>query len=123
MDLEKAYDRVDWGFLKEVLKHIGLKAELIQLFTDCFSSTSLVVAWNREVLESFTPSRGLRQGDHLSPYLFVLCMEVLSQMLVKAVNEKRWLSIQVSRDSPDISHIFFANDLLYLAKHPFLKPA
>lgn len=67
VDLEKAYDRVEWGFLKEVLKCIGFKAELIHLITNCFSSTGLAVGWNGEILERFTPSRGFRQGDPLSP--------------------------------------------------------
>lgn len=119
VDLEKVYDRVEWGFLKDVLKCIGWKDELIQLITDCFSSIKLVVSWNGEVFESFTPSRGLRQGDPLSPYLFVLCMEVLSQMIVKAVNEKRWSPIRVARDNPGISHIFFADDLLLFGEASF----
>lgn len=119
VDLEKAYDRVDWGFLSEVLKFTGFKPELIHLITDCFSSTKLAVAWNGETLDSFTPSRGLHQGDPLSPYLFVLCLEVLSQMIVRAVDTKRWQPIHVSRHGPGISHIFFADDLLLFGSASF----
>lgn len=119
VDLEKAYDRVEWGFLSEVLKCIGFKPELIQLITDCFSSTQLAVSWNGETLESFNPSRGLRQRDSLSPYLFVLCMEVLSQMIVKAVDTKQWSPIRVTRASPGVSHIFFADDLLLFGEASF----
>lgn len=119
VDLEKAYDRVEWGFLKEVLKCIGLKAELIQLVTGCFYSMKLSVAWNCETLEGFTPSRSLLQGDPLSPYLLVLCMEVLSQMIIKDVDEKKWSPIRAAHDGPSLSHMFFTDDLLLFREASF----
>lgn len=83
---------------------------------ECISLTNVAVCWNGTVLEPFSPWRCLRQGDPLSPYLFVLCMEVLIQMIVKAVDDKWWSPIRVSRSGPQLSHLFFADDLLLFEK-------
>lgn len=60
VDLEKAYDKVDWGFLREVLRATGFKSHIIHLIMDCVTSASLAVCWNREVFPTFSLSRGLR---------------------------------------------------------------
>lgn len=88
IDLEKAYDRVDWDFLEEVLQKVGFGNQLTKVILNCIKSTKLPVLWNGQQLESFTPERGLRQGDSLSPYLFVLCMEVLHYKIQNAVTAK-----------------------------------
>lgn len=77
IDLEKAYDRVDWQFLEEVLQKVGFTTTLIWVILNCIRSTKLLVIWNGQRLEAFNPERRLRQRDPLSPYLFILCMEVL----------------------------------------------
>lgn len=88
VDLENVYDRVDWTFLGEVLAFMGFRPHLIQQILDCINSAKLAVSWKGKTLKSFNPSRGLRQGDLLLPYLFVLCMEVLSQRICKEVGAK-----------------------------------
>lgn len=64
VDLEKAYDRINWKFFEAVLRRVGFNKSLTHLIMDCTTSTSLSVLWNGEQLPSFTPSRGIR------PYLF-----------------------------------------------------
>lgn len=78
----------------------------------CISSTSFQVLWNGEALEKLIPSRGVRQGDPISPYLFVLCIERIFHLINYDVKEKMWKSIQLSRSAPKLSHLAFANDLL-----------
>lgn len=112
IDLEKAYDRVDWGFLQEVLRVIGVSETIRKVILSCISSTELSVVWNSKKLDGFNPERGLQQGDPLSPYLFVLCMETLSQSITKAIEVKKWKPCKLSRSSRPVSHLFFADDLL-----------
>lgn len=112
IDLEKAYDCIDWGFLQAVLRKVGVGEPLIKVIMSCLQTTALSVLWNGECLKEFTMERGLRQGDPLSPYLFVLCMEVLSHHIRAAITRKEWRSCTASRSGPNISHLFFVDDLL-----------
>lgn len=81
IDFEKAYDRVDWQFLRLTLSEFGFPHHSINLIMSCVTQANLSVKWNNEGLERFAPTRGLRQGDPMSPYLFVLCMEKLALLI------------------------------------------
>ena len=72
--------------------------------------------WNEELTESFTPSRGIRQGDPIYPYIFVLCIERLSHGINDAVKRGHWNPIKLSRGGTLLSHLFFADDLILLAE-------
>lgn len=74
VDLEKVNDRLSWDFIIHTLKEVGLPSNYADVF-HCVSSSSIKMLWNGEALEEFYPTRGIRQGDPLSSYLFVLCME------------------------------------------------
>lgn len=86
IDLEKAYDCIKWPFLEDTLRGIPLPNHLISIIMKCVTTSTLCFSWNGEKTAPFKPSRGLRQGDPLSPYLFILCMERLSHLIEEAVN-------------------------------------
>ena len=68
------------------------------------------------MLEPIQPSRGIRQGDPLSPYIFILCIDFLGQLIEGKCREKLWNSVKASRNGSSFSHLFFANDLALFAK-------
>lgn len=116
IDLEKAYDHVDWKFLKRTLSDFGFPTTIINLIMSCVTTSSLSILWNGNRLPSFSPTRGLRQGDPLSPYLFVLCMEKLSLAIQSEVTKGNWIPFQVPRNGPSVSHLLFADDVLLFTK-------
>nr|KYP67620.1 LINE-1 reverse transcriptase isogeny [Cajanus cajan] len=116
LDLEKAYDRIDWEFLNNVLLDFGFPDITCRLIMNCVSSSSLHLLWNGVKSAAIIPRRGLRQGDPLSPYLFVLCMEKLGLLINQAVFDHRWQPIKISKEGPSISHLFFADDCLLFIK-------
>jgi len=116
LDLEKAYDRIRWDFLEETLQAAGLSSGWTRRIMECVANPAMSLLWNGEKTESFKPARGLRQGDPLSPYLFVLCMERLCQLIDFEVGNKNWKPINLSRGGPKISHVCFADDLILFAE-------
>ena len=96
IDLEKAYDRLEWSFIRLTLQHFNLPLWWIELIMSCISSSHLSVLVNGEKTESFAPSRGIRQGDPLSPYIFILCMEFLAWLIEGEVRNGNWKGIKTS---------------------------
>ncbi|OMO57411.1 reverse transcriptase [Corchorus capsularis] len=111
LDLSKAYDRAEWSFLEEIMRAMGFPTKWVSLVMKCVQSVSYSVIVNDEQCQRFIPSRGLCQDDPLSPYLFLLCMGVFSNM-IESANETGLLhGIAVSKTAPRVSHLFFADDI------------
>ena len=72
VDLEKAYDLLEWSFVRMVLNHFGFLSNIINLIMSCISNTSTAILFNGNRLDLFQPSRGIRQGDPISHYIFLL---------------------------------------------------
>ena len=85
--LEKAYDRVNWNFLKRTLLDFGIPTLFTELIMYCVRSSSLSILWNCNRLEKFSPSRGLKQGSPMLPYLFVMFMEKLALHINQKLEE------------------------------------
>ncbi|XP_061350333.1 uncharacterized protein LOC133295506 [Gastrolobium bilobum] len=112
IDLEKAYDKMSWKFIYKVLSEINIPESLVNIIMQCITSTELEILWNGSKAGSILPSRGLRQGDPISPYIFVLCMEKLTHLISDAIARKEWKPMAAGRGGPTISHLLFADDLL-----------
>jgi hypothetical protein len=112
MDLEKAYDHVNWDFLLYVLRRCGFGGKCCSWIVRCISSAKFSVLVNGSPNGFFSSSRGLRQGDFLSPLLFVFVMEALSRMITATVSGGLLDGFRVGNTS--FSHLLFADDTLIL---------
>lgn len=90
IDISKTFDTVQWPFLLSTLAALGIPKKFILWIEKCVSLASFSVQVNGELAGYFNSKRGIRQGCSLSPYLFVICMQVLSKMLNKGAAEKRF---------------------------------
>ncbi|XP_065639127.1 uncharacterized protein LOC136071577 [Quercus suber] len=116
LDMSKAFDRVEWGFIEGVMRKLGFNERWINLVIRCISSVSYSVIINGDTFGNIVPSRGLRQGDPLSPYLFLLCAEGFLALLHEAARNQLLNGISLCKGCPKITHLFFANDSLLFCK-------
>jgi hypothetical protein len=113
LDMSKAYDRVEWEFLEAIMGKMGFSEKWTKLIMECVRTVTYSIMVNGQAVGRIKPSRGIRQGDPLSPYLFLLCAEAFSSMLSKA--ERTGVITGVPK-GPKLSHLFFADDSLLFCK-------
>lgn len=115
-DMSKAYDRIEWSFVREVLTLLGFDPIWIAWIMACIESVSYSFLINGTPQGAVKPSRGLRQGDPLSPHIFILCTEVLSALCARGQSDGSLPGIRVCRHSPPINHLLFADDTMFFCK-------
>jgi hypothetical protein len=114
--MSKAYDRVEWLFLEKMMRKMGFAEDWINRIMLCVTLVSYQVRVNVSLSDVIVPERGLRQGDPLSPYLFLICAEGFSSLLNKAEVEGELEGIRICHSAPSFNHILFADDSLVLIK-------
>ena len=116
-DMSKAYDRLEWKFIEMVLSRLGFHQKWVGLIMQCVTSVSFSFLINDSAQGRVYPSRGIRHGDPLSPYLFILCSEVLSGLCAKAdQNDGSLQGIRVATDCPRVNHLLFADDTMFFCR-------
>ncbi|KAF5443558.1 hypothetical protein F2P56_036105, partial [Juglans regia] len=116
LDMSKAYDRVEWSFLEKIMLKMGFAYGFVQLVMKCVTTVIFSVLINGEPHGPILPTRGLRQGDSLSPYLFLLCTEGLTALLIDAERNNLVWGLKVCRGAPVVSHLLFADDSIIFCK-------
>ncbi|XP_060190615.1 uncharacterized protein LOC132619869 [Lycium barbarum] len=115
LDIQKAYDHLNWNFLVQMLQKMGFGARWIRWIKQCISTVRFSVLINRTPNGFFPSQRGLRQGDLLSPFLFILAMEGLSNM-IQTAKVKGWVrGFQVDNrlvNNLEVTHLQYADDTL-----------
>jgi len=119
LNIKKAYDNVSWSFLMATLDKMGFPSKLRSWVYFCISTVRYSVLINGESLGFFSSTRGLRQGDPLSPLLFILVMETQSRLVNKAIDAGFLEGFHITNaryESLLISHLLFADDTLFFCK-------
>ena len=118
-DISKAYDRLEWSVLEDTMRHMGFDEKYITWIMKCVSSVTFYVLVNGSPYGYISPTRGIRQGDPLSPYLFIMCSEVLSHLLTNATAVNKLKGMKISSTGPTVNHLLFADDALFFCHaHP-----
>ena len=115
IDFKKAFDSVQWPFLRELLLLLGFPSRFVQLVMQCVETASYSVAVNGSIYGFFPGKNGVRQGDPLSPYLFLICMEYFSRMLRKS-SISPGFRFHPKCDSLGVCHLAFADDVILLSR-------
>ena len=116
LDMSKAYDRVEWGFIEKVMEKMGFHEKWIQLVMKCITTVSYSMIINGAAHGCIFPTRGLRQGDPLSLYLFLLCADGFSSLIKNVARNQLLSGVSICRGCPMVTHLFFAGDSLLFCK-------
>ena len=116
LDINKAYDRVKWGFLQCIMTKLGFPERWIQWMMGCVTTPTFSILINGKAYGNINPTRGIRQGDPLSPYLFLLCAEEFTSLLQRAELDGRIKGALICRRVPRISNFMFAYDSIIFCR-------
>ena len=105
VDIAKAFDTFSWEFLFSCLQGLQFPPQFISRLRACICTTSFMLGYNGTVNGYFKGKRGLRQDDPLSPYLFVIAMNVLSHMLNRAASQSR-IKLHSNCHAMKLTHLF-----------------
>ncbi|KAJ4784686.1 reverse transcriptase [Rhynchospora pubera] len=114
VDINKAFDKLNWSFLQMAMKHLNIPWKIIHLMITSYSKAKITININGQGDGFLTPTQGLRQGCPMSPYIFIMSMEVLSRLLARASQRGMIQGVKVARTSPSITHAIYADDLILM---------
>ncbi|KAL4579070.1 hypothetical protein LXL04_015205 [Taraxacum kok-saghyz] len=114
VDFEKAYDSLSWDFLDRMMEFMGCGVKWRLWIKGCLVSARASVLVNGSPTAEFEIQRGLRQGDPLSPFLFIIAMEGLHVAMEDAVHSSLFRGISVGINNVAVSHLFYADDAMFM---------
>lgn len=99
---------MEWEVLKKLMCHLGLEKRMVRIIMSCLKLVNYAVLFNGQPVGNIKPSKGLRQGDPLSPYLFLMCAMGLQSLLQQAKVNGQIKGVVICRNGPQVSRLFFA---------------
>ncbi|GKV11959.1 hypothetical protein SLEP1_g23168 [Rubroshorea leprosula] len=116
VDFEKAYDKVCWEFIDYMLMRMGFSITWRKWIQECLRSSTVSVLVNGSPTKQFTVSKGLRQGDPLSPFLFLIVAEGLNGLVSSAVVKEQYKGVIVGNGAVSVSHLQFVDDMIFFGE-------
>lgn len=110
LDISKAYNRVSWSFLRNRMQSMGFCNKWIAWILLCVKTVTYNFCFNDSSIGPVFPKKGLRQGDPLSPYLFLICVKGLSNALDVAASNGDVHGCRIAPTAPTVYHLMFADD-------------
>jgi hypothetical protein len=107
LDMSKAYDKLEWDFLESMLRKLGFARRWINPLMPCVHTVTYSILINGQPHSHIVPKRGIRQGDPLSPYFFIICTEAMSSTLNNSARRGAITGIPISRRGTSINHLLF----------------
>lgn len=116
LDIAKTFDKVEWQILYIVMRRMGFSDKWCGWIQKCISTVSYLVLLNGEPTKTIFPQRGISQGDPISPYLYIICIEGLTSVIRQCIQRNQIHGYRTSRGGPPISHLLFADDSLVFCR-------
>lgn len=113
VDVSKAYDRLEWSFVESMLHKFGFHTDWISRIMTCVTTVSYSFLRKGEVFGDINLKRGIRQGDHISPYLYILCAEGFLAIIRNYEANGLLHGCKIARGAPSVSHHLYADDCYF----------
>lgn len=114
VDFEKAFNSINWGYLESVMSQMGLGDKWRFWIRGCLSSSRASVLINGTATKDFPITKGVRQGDPLSPFIFIIAMEGLNVAIKTACLKELFKGVDIPNNGPYLSHLFYAGDAIFI---------
>lgn len=119
LDIRKEYDEVNRSFLLKVLRRFGFSEEWIKWVANCINTTRFSILLNGSPQGFFVSEKGIRQGDPISPFLFIIMVEALGRLISKKREDGGWKVVHIAEGVNPLSHLQFADDTLLMGETSF----
>ncbi|GKV11938.1 hypothetical protein SLEP1_g23150 [Rubroshorea leprosula] len=116
VDFEKAYDKVYWNFIDYMLDRMAFSATWRRWIQECLKSSMVSILINGSPTRQFPVTKGIRQGDPLSPFLFLIVVEGLNGLMTVAIDKKLYKGVEVGKDTVTVIHLQFVDDTIFFGE-------
>lgn len=116
IDISKAYESLEWPFIDNTMAHFSFSETSRSLINQCTGTTSFYININREPTGMISPTRDIRQGCPLSPYLYIMCAEVLTGLIKDSVAKGKIHGLKANSRNPIVTHVLYADDIFIFKK-------
>lgn len=116
VDFDKAFDSINWEYLDSILTRMGFGSKWCLWIRGCLNSSHASVNVDGSPTNEFKISKGVRQGDPLSPFLLIIAMEALNAAIEAAKDKGLFKGVQIPNGDPILSHLFYVDDALFVGE-------